>query len=278
MQSLTAIKAWKSGSLFFENYHYATGTHQPPEAHSHPEYQIGLAINALGRYVIRGNSLNIPQLNLSIIHSGETHQPDASRNITVPCAYLMMYVSPEVMLSAGREIGWWKENELPHFGKIVFDDKELVRRYLLLYRFSKLNTDRLANDIQQLEFLTFLIKNFSQASDLRIGNSSQKAIKQVREYLDAHFKQQISLDELAWLTGMSKYYLCRKFAEKVGVPPHVYQYQLRLNAAKKMLVQKRPVAEIAHELGFYDQSHFGKYFKKFSGFSPRVYSRGAIFS
>lgn len=53
----------------------------------------------------------------------------------------------------------------------------------------------------------------------------------------------------------------------------MYQYQLRLNRAKKLLVERKDISVIALELGFFDQSHFGKFFKKFSGVTPGIYAQ-----
>jgi AraC-like DNA-binding protein len=267
------IKAWRVENLFFETYSFFGGKNQPLGAHSHPEYQIGLAVNTLGKYFFREGSRYTPPKSLSVIHSGETHRPDGVFPDDKKFGYLMLYVSPAEMLHAARESGWQKSDELPFFKEFTFSNPQLLRKYVELHQLSAQPNERLAVDVVKTTFLTALIKNFSQTKqpDAPLA-AHRKAILTAREYLDAHYAEQISLDELARVAGVSKYHLCRKFGETVGVSPHVYQYQLRLNCAKKMLVEKRDISDIALELGFYDQSHFGRYFKKFVGATPRAYA------
>lgn len=273
MGFISEIKAWKNGNLFYERYIYCGGKNQPLDAHSHPEYQIGLAVNTLGKYIFRRESRYTPPKKLSVIHSGETHRPDGVFPDDKKFGYLMLYVSPEEMRRAAQESGWRKSNELPFFKEFTFDNPHLLRKYVNLHRLSAQPNERLAADVEKTTFLTLLIKNFSQTKQPDVLlTAHRKAIFAARDYLNAHFAEQISLDELARVAGVSKYHLCRKFGAVVGVPPHVYQRQLRLNRAKKLLVEKRDIRDIALELGFYDQSHFGKYFKKFAGTTPHAYA------
>lgn len=263
------IKAQESGSLFLEEYSYSAGRFAPFETHSHPEYQIGLAVDTCGKYIYRGSRLIVPRMALNVFHSGAAHKPNTELFLETPHRYRMLYVSPEEMLETARAVGWRKSDELPYFSESVIDDDFLVQKYLELFCCAE---SELAFDVRQTDFLTALINHFSQ-----IKNSVKKikpvlpAIKKAREYLDANFTEQISLDDLARVAGLSKYHLCRAFYDTIGVSPHLYQSHLRLNLAKKLLVQKRPIADVAVELGFYDQSHFGKYFKKFAGTTPRDY-------
>jgi AraC-like DNA-binding protein len=270
------IAARKSGSLFFEEYSFSAGRFEPFEAHSHPEYQIGLSVDTCGKYIYRGNRLTVPRMALSVIHSGAAHKPNKELYLETPHRYRMLYVSPEEMLETAHAAGWRKSDELPFFSEFVIDDGFLLQKYQELFR---LDDDRLADDVRQTDFLTALVGHFSQIKNsVKKLKSVQPAIKKAREYLDANFTNQISLDELARIADLSKYHLCRTFYESVGVSPHVYQSHLRLNLAKKLLVQQRPIADVAYELGFYDQSHFGKYFKSFLGVTPHNYSQTAIFS
>lgn len=70
---------------------------------------------------------------------------------------------------------------------------------------------------------------------------------------------------------MSSYHLCRTFKQIVGLPPHRYQTQLRINRAKKLLLEGKFISYTATEVGFFDQSHFHRYFKRIIGVSPKKY-------
>jgi AraC-like DNA-binding protein len=278
-QSEVKIRARKIGDLFFEEYAFSPGKAESLPAHAHLEYQIGLAVDTCGRYEYRGSRLTAPQMTLSVIHSGAIHQPAKGNFLENFCRYRILYVSPEVLMESACEIGWRKSGELPFFPEFNISNAELTKKFINLYKNADSGCEKLTFDVAQTEFLDYLVRFFSQ-----IGNNDKKiktlpqAIKVAREYLDANFTRQISLAELAQVAGLSKYHFCRTFRETVGVSPHVYQNHLRLNQAKKLLAQKSSLADVAYEVGFYDQSHFGRHFKDFSGVTPRMYSHSAIFS
>ncbi|CAN5391355.1 hypothetical protein BH20ACI1_BH20ACI1_09690 [soil metagenome] len=124
-----------------------------------------------------------------------------------------------------------------------------------------------------------MIENFAQNKPSGFEYKKHPAcVKLAREYLDANFVRSVSLGELSLVAGVGKYYLCREFRRMVGIPPHQYQIQMRINSARKLLLQDKTTAGIAQELGFYDQSHFGKNFKRLVGITPQSYAASAIFS
>lgn len=84
----------------------------------------------------------------------------------------------------------------------------------------------------------------------------------------AHFRRDISVDELSRLVGLSRYHLMRSFRKEFGLPPHGYANQLRLIEAKRLLRQGLPAADVAVEVGFYDQSHLSRMFKRAFDLTP----------
>lgn len=98
-----------------------------------------------------------------------------------------------------------------------------------------------------------------------------KRLEHVKEYVHEHFLERITLEELEHVSGLSRFYLVHGFKKEYHIPPHAYQNLLRINHAKKELCKLRPIAEVAVEAGFYDQSHFTKSFKHFAGVTPQKY-------
>jgi AraC-like DNA-binding protein len=96
-------------------------------------------------------------------------------------------------------------------------------------------------------------------------------VEQVREHLHDCYTENVRLTELAQLAGLSPFQLCQAFRQEFGMPPHYYQTQHRIDRARKLLLEGRPVAEVALETGFYDQSHFTCRFKRFVGVTPARY-------
>jgi AraC-like DNA-binding protein len=81
----------------------------------------------------------------------------------------------------------------------------------------------------------------------------------------------VSLGTLAAIAGFSPFHLCRVFERVVGVPPHVYQLDVRLTKAAGLLARGKRIVSVAMETGFCDQSHFHRAFKRKFGVTPRQY-------
>ncbi len=101
----------------------------------------------------------------------------------------------------------------------------------------------------------------------------QRQIARAKEFIFAHLTENISLDQVANAAGMSKFHFSRRFKEKIGYTPHQYLLKSRTQKAKSLLKKGRSIADVAHELGFNDQSHFGRIFLKNEGVSPGVFAR-----
>ena len=93
----------------------------------------------------------------------------------------------------------------------------------------------------------------------------------VKEYLKDNFAAAPNIEELAKIAHISPFYLMRLFKEEIGLSPHAYINQLRINKAKEMIEDGMPLLQITYELGFTDQSHFSKTFLKVTGVSPAHY-------
>ncbi|EIB7198135.1 AraC family transcriptional regulator [Acinetobacter baumannii] len=85
----------------------------------------------------------------------------------------------------------------------------------------------------------------------------------------------ISLEELAQRVGLSRYAIIRLFKANVGLTPHAFQINLKINQAREQLKKGVPLAELAVNLGFSDQSHFHKAFKAHTGVTPRQFQLAA---
>lgn len=83
----------------------------------------------------------------------------------------------------------------------------------------------------------------------------------------------VSLADLATCTGMDRYAMIRAFRNATGLTPHAWQLNRRINLARERLGQGQPLAEVAHALGFADQSHFQRLFKAHAGVTPGRYRR-----
>lgn len=98
-------------------------------------------------------------------------------------------------------------------------------------------------------------------------------VERVRTHLRARIAERISLDELASVAGLSKFYLLRAFRRAHGVTPHAYQMQLRLALAWRLIVDGQSLSSATYDAGFADQSHLTRCFSSAFGLTPARYVR-----
>jgi AraC family transcriptional regulator len=101
---------------------------------------------------------------------------------------------------------------------------------------------------------------------------SKLKLQQVREYINEHLHQEIKLIEISAIAQISPYHFLRLFKQSMGITPHQYILQRRIDKAKYLLQEsKLSIAEIAFRVGFCDQSHFTRCFKRLLGMTPKQF-------
>jgi AraC-like DNA-binding protein len=104
------------------------------------------------------------------------------------------------------------------------------------------------------------------------GGLPPSVLRRVREYIEAHLENNVSLEVLAGIAGLSISYFARAFKQSQGMAPHDYLMRRRLHRAIDLLAgTDLPLSAIAHGLGFSDQSHFARRFRQHFGLTPSRY-------
>lgn len=105
------------------------------------------------------------------------------------------------------------------------------------------------------------------------GALTGRVFAQVRAYIEDNVGEPISLEDLARVAGISRFHFARQFRLRTGESPMGYLLRSRIERAKPMLrATNTKVSEIAATLGFADQSHFTRTFKRLVGMSPTAFS------
>jgi AraC family transcriptional regulator len=103
-------------------------------------------------------------------------------------------------------------------------------------------------------------------------NTSPRWLERTRELLHAHFTEDMTLKRIAGAVGTHPVHLARVFRQYHGCTIGEYVRRLRIESAcRELALTDAPLSQIALALGFYDQSHFSRTFKKLVGLTPTVY-------
>jgi AraC-like DNA-binding protein len=114
----------------------------------------------------------------------------------------------------------------------------------------------------------------SNQSARSCGKLPQWRLKRVREYIDAHLDQPLTLASIAALTGLTRMHFAAQFRAATGVRPHEYLLRRRIEFAQRLLSESSmPIVEIALSVGFQTQAHFTTVFKRFVEDTPYQWRR-----
>jgi AraC-like DNA-binding protein len=98
-----------------------------------------------------------------------------------------------------------------------------------------------------------------------------RAVARAKQFIEDNFCEPISLDGLAALVGLTRFSLAKHFRQRVGVSPYRYVCEVRVRHAQRMMAQGFRLTDVASEVGFFDQSHLARHFKRSCGMTPREY-------
>jgi AraC-like DNA-binding protein len=252
-----------------ETLHASFRTHRYVR-HAHEHAVIGLVETGVQSFRYRGERHLTGPGGIFFVNPGEAHTGEAAEpdGYTYRGLYPTRWFLDDVM--AGRADG-----------RLCFRDAVLYDPWLFtaLRRTHRAVVDgapRLTCEALLLQSVAGLLeRNGAPATPAGKLRPARGAVRRVREFIDAQPGGDISLVSLARLAGMSPFHLAHAFARDVGAPVHVYAEAVRMRRARELLRDTAPLAEIALELGYADQSHFSRRFKQHRGVTPGQYRRSA---
>ena len=240
--------------------------------HSHDAYAIGLTQEGVQSFRCRGALRHgLPGSVLSI-NPDEMH--DGHSGTSGGYAYCMLYISPGTVVDALEEARE-RPAAAPLFLAPLLSDAEValgIRRLrdALLRGAQPLERETALQDLLGVLFARHIERVARPAEP---QDASQKSLRDVRDFLHANFRAPLSLRELSAVAGMSRFRLNSGFRKTFGLPPHAYLTRVRLSAARALVEAGAPLAAVAVEVGFVDQSHFTRHCKAWLGVTPGAFRR-----
>jgi AraC family transcriptional regulator len=124
---------------------------------------------------------------------------------------------------------------------------------------------------------TRLVQNYAvskPSSEFKANGLPRSQLERVIDYMKANLTQDLSIFDLATLTGMSESHFSRSFKQSVGISPYQYLMKQRVERAKQLLKQQViSISDIALNCGFANQTHLTKVFRQMTGMTPKAYQK-----
>jgi len=189
--------------------------------------------------------------------------------------YILLYLDADWVATVAQEaIDPDRIEILPHFPKpdpfIYHSGLRLKSAVETSSSFNQLYAETLA-----LAIAVHLLQQYAgrktsrDLAALQATAPSRSRLETVTDYIQCYCDRNLSLSELADLAQMSLHYFARSFKQQIGLSPHQYLIRTRVERAKQLLLHNDlTVGEIAHRVGFADQSHLCRHFKQLTGLTP----------
>ncbi len=245
--------------------------------HYHLDYHIGLVVDGIQHQRFQGQSVLLGPGRISVMPPGEIH--DGSGYEHGEYCMRTFRIAPALLSEYFAEFAG-KEDDAFFAGAMV-ENPEIAANLVRLYDGMQ-SYDGIKNTVglTALPIEETWIKLFEPLfTELKVvipeaisGGLSLQQLHRVQDYCYENLANKISLEQLAALCDLSRYQFLRRFERSMGLTPHNWLTQLRLERACLLLRQpNQNLAQIAVDVGFYDQSHFVRAFRKWYGIAPSQY-------
>jgi AraC family transcriptional regulator len=242
--------------------------------HAHFEHAISYYFSGRSLCLVGAQVLEFRAGQVALLNPGEAHEDLAGER-----DYLMILIKEAFLAELLQGIGCLAD-EPPYFLVPKLENDEPIQRICAAIcaegESSQFGRDLILRSLVTELAIHLLRRFFRSSSTNEDGDTSRHIprwqVRRALEYLQETYTQEFSLERVSAAAQLSKYHLERVFKKATGLRLHNYVVMLRVERAKEILARtSRPIADVALELGFADQSHFSNVFKQITGLSPRGY-------
>ena len=263
MRPLERVRAWRPSVPGIKEVFYAQFLDHAYPPHTHDTWTLFVVDDGEIRYDLdrhhqgaRGSMVSV--LPPHIVHDG---RPATSRGYRKRVLYLDTTVLSEHLI--GRAVG-----------QPFIEDARLRRSLDALHQLLRHPDDALEAETRLAFVAERLREHLTGHAEGRQPFSTNELAERFRDLLGAHAFETMTLAAAGELLGASAAHLVRCFTRTFGIPPHAYVIGKRIDAARLRLLEGEPIAGVAVSLGFFDQSHLTRHFKRHVGTTPGRYAFG----
>jgi AraC-like DNA-binding protein len=243
---------------------------QPFARHGHAQYAVGVCTEGVERIYYRRETVWAGPGTVVVLEPGEVHTGGPER--AGGFRYRVMYPEPALFGERGR----------PRFERGVINDPGLAARLRAVHRaLSEGTADPLAAESALLGLGHQLVARHAVrpvGGHPERGAGATRPVDGIAGRVMARLGDEPvdppSLAEMSAELGLSRYQLLRGFTAEVGMPPYAWLAQHRVGLARRLLERGRRPGEVAVAVGFADQAHLTRWFRRVVGVTPAVYRNG----
>jgi len=241
-----------------------------PFRYFHERYAFTACESVASGVRYRGRDNDLTDGCVMVLEPGETH---FNTYVAKPSTFKVCFVDSDLFDESLRELGCPQAN---HFPSAPIGKEARLFPVLQKLCISMENGDDALT--QQCLLASCLTAFCPHADDMvRRGVTNGKvAVERAKIHLRDRFDEAISLSELAAVSRLSQFHLVHSFTNHVGFPPHAYQLHIRVERGRALLAKGMSPAQVAAIVGFADQSHFTRHFKRVMHVTPSEYARSGM--
>jgi len=243
---------------------YGGDWHSVPHTHNHTE--LFYIVGGKGQFLIEDQAFPVDANNLVIINPNVLHTEDSLN--AQPLEYIVLGI--EGIELATTDISNGRFCILDHFESVEISG--CLRN--ILREMEQKNTGY--EDVCQA-YMEILVIRLMRATSIAVPAEPQtittnRQCAAIRRYIDLHFKEALTLEQLAEEGHMNKYYLSHAFKREYGISPINYMISKRIEESKYLLAETDlAMSQIAQLLGFSSLSYFSQVFHRTQGITPKEY-------
>ncbi len=215
------------------------------------------------RYRRRSN--RIANGSTLLFEPGETHE---THRVDRPQDFQVLFFTPETMQQYCEEMeiaGQLHFKPAPNVDEAVFVSCKRLHEAIL----EEASVIELQS--RMAECVGTLLTSHAEQQVPEMVSPGRQTLLRVRDFLFEEYAHAISLDEIAAIAGLSRFHFLKAFTAQFGLTPHAYQIHLRIERSLPLLRQGMSLTQVAETMGFNDQSHYIRHFKRIMGVTPGQY-------
>lgn len=246
-------------------------------SHFHPFTEIFFITHGNGIMEIDYIDVAVKEGDLIIINPNCPHTEKSSYNYMDQLEYIVFGINNLTL--ANKSLPQLNgETPNPTYYKILnFNNNKNVILYYLNTLVHEVEEKGSNYELACKSILTLFIIYISRnaESTLLIADNPEKLnieCVNIKNYIDSHYSENITLDILSNLSYVNKFHLVHLFTKQMGISPINYLINRRIEESKNLLTTTNyTIRDISTIVGFSNSSYFSQMFKKFTGYSPRMY-------